>query len=123
MYGSKMLKAGMAARTGSTQLCPHVRKMKISRQRRLEISNSIAFTNAPTAVLVGGGLFVIASAGFLISEALKAKRASGDGSSAPEPQTGNVPELRKENAVLVFGASGRSGKEIVKQVRVQGGPL
>jgi hypothetical protein len=92
------------------------KNVKASRQR-LHVSNAIGFENAPIEAIVGGGVLVVGSLAFLASEALKAtqvKDANPQGQSTPVE---DVQEpLRRENAVLVFGASGRSGREIVTKV-------
>ena len=84
--------------------------------RRLEIANALTFDAAPVEVIVGGGVFVLASAGFLIAEAIKATKGENPPQAAQaEPTKEEV--LPRENAVLVFGASGRTGREIVAKVR------
>lgn len=84
--------------------------------RRLEIANALTFDAAPLEVIIGGSVFVLASAGFLISEAIKtSKRENSPQAAQAEPTKEEV--LPRENAVLVFGASGRTGREIVAKVR------
>jgi len=83
--------------------------------RRLEIANALTFDAAPVEVIIGGGVFVLASAGFLIAEAIKASKGEDSPQVAQvEPTSEEV--LPRENAVLVFGASGRTGRKIVGKV-------
>ena len=87
-------------------------------RQRLPVSNAIGFSNAPVEVIVGGGIFVAGSLAFLVSEAIKASKLNG-----AQPGMGPVDSLAVEaplprkDAVLIFGASGRSGREIVSKVR------
>lgn len=93
------------------------KNVRASRQR-LHVSNAIGFENAPIEAIVGGGVLVIGSLAFLASEAIKASKVDGANPREESPIGVDVEEpLRRENAVLVFGASGRSGREIVAKVR------
>ena len=66
--------------------------------------------------LVGGGALVVGAAGYLIYEAVKmAKQQQGNGTDAQSGADAEAP-LTRENAVLVFGASGRTGRQIVAEV-------
>lgn len=90
-------------------------KPKIGRCN-LQISNALNFEAAPIELIVGGGIFVLASAGFLISEAVKASNQSTM-SPLEEARESAPEEILRENSVLVFGATGRSGRTIVQEVR------
>jgi hypothetical protein len=85
--------------------------------RRLEIANALTFDAAPLEVIIGGSVFVLASAGFLISEAIKASNEGENPPQAAQAEPTKEEVLPRENAVLVFGASGRTGREIVAKVR------
>lgn len=91
--------------------------VRVSRQR-LNVTNAIGFSNAPIEAIVGGGVLIVGSLAFLASEAIKASQANV--AATPEEQSNlgaKIEEpLVRENAVLVFGASGRSGREIVAKV-------
>jgi len=65
-------------------------------------------------VLIVGGALVISTAGFLIFEAIKASKQLP--AEASQIVTPNAAPLSRENAVLVFGASGRTGRQIVAEV-------
>lgn len=93
------------------------RNVRASRQR-LPVTNAIGFENAPIEALVGGGVLVVGSLAFLANEAVKAAQANGVANPQDQSTVGaDVEEpLVRENAVLVFGASGRSGREIVAKV-------
>lgn len=65
-------------------------------------------------MLIAGGALVISTAGFLIFEAIKASKQLP--AEAPQIVTPKAAPLPRENAVLVFGASGRTGRQVVAEV-------
>lgn len=79
------------------------------------IRAAISFDAAPIEVLIGGGALVLSAAGYLVYEALKAQREQ-EGGAAPRTQPTKAAALPRENAVLVFGASGRTGRQVVAEV-------
>jgi hypothetical protein len=80
------------------------------------IRAAISFDAAPPEVLLAGGALVISTAGFLIFEAIKASKQMQQGSEAPEVFAPKAAPLPRENAVVVFGASGRTGRQVVAEV-------
>lgn len=95
----------------STSAPPH--------SRSSTVAPAISFDAAPTEVLLGGGALIAATTGYLIWEAIK---AMGQQATAPMASAEEVTEavLPRENAVLVFGASGRTGRSIVKELLAGG---
>lgn len=113
-----VVQSGMSVHRRS--LVPHKHCVAVPRQT-LQPSQAIGFENAPVEFIVGGGVLVVGSIAFLVNEALKAgkdlegNQVANGGEWADEPAS-----LPRENAVLVFGASGRCGKEIVAKLLKSG---
>lgn len=101
--------ANLSPKGGSAQHCG---------RRRLQVCNAIGFSNAPIEAIVGGGVLVIGSLAYLASEAIKASNTNGAPSFDQESNSSVDMEesLPRENGILVFGASGRAGREIVAKV-------
>eukprot|EP00889_Picochlorum_renovo_P000282 jgi/Picre1/27312/NNA_000281.t1 len=101
-------------------LVPHKHCVAVPRQT-LQPSQAIGFENAPVEFIVGGGVLVVGSIAFLVNEALKAgKDLEGNQVLNAGEWTDEPAPLPRENAVLVFGASGRCGKEIVAKLLKRG---
>ena len=107
------------ARATCGQAGPRMSSVSGSRLNRLPISNAIGFENAPTEILIGGGVFLTATIAFIASQAMS---MGSPQSSAPEATTSvEEPEvIPREDAVIVFGASGRSGRQIVNKLLASG---
>ena len=79
------------------------------------VQANLSFDSAPLPALIGGAALVISMSGYLVYEAIKT--LSGGGNQQPQQSNSTQPQkeraLPRENAVLVFGASGRSGRELV----------
>lgn len=76
------------------------------------VEANISFAGAPPEVLVIGGAFIAGTAGYLLYEVMKAaKQTQPEGLT--NPTSFKDPELPRKDAVVVFGASGRSGREII----------
>lgn len=74
------------------------------------LQGAISFENAPPeALLAGGAVALLALAGIGYA-AVQQQGAQAAPEKAPEP------ELPRENAVLVFGATGRMGRTVVNSV-------
>ena len=85
----------------------------------MPVPNAIGFENAPTEILIGGSVFLAATIAFIASQATSMGKAQ---TSAPlaSPSVEEVDVIPRENAVLVFGASGRSGRQIVSKLLASG---
>ena len=82
---------------------------------------AIDFSAAPLEVLIGGGAFVLSTAGYLVYEAMKASGIQGLPTGAsPTSAATPPPPLPRENAVVVFGASGRTGRQVVAELLKSG---
>lgn len=94
-------------------LCP------VLHSRSSIVVPAISFDAAPTEVLLGGGALIVATTGYLVWETIK---AMGQGEAPPVASTEKVAEavLPRENAVVVFGGSGRTGRMIVKELLAGG---
>jgi len=104
-------------RGGSSMPTTTTRPASMSGRQRLPVSNAIGFSNAPVEVIVGGGIFVAGSLAFLVSEAIKASNLDGaQPDMGPKDSLAVEAPLPRKDAVLIFGASGRSGREIVSKV-------
>ncbi|KAL4536080.1 hypothetical protein Ndes2437B_g05513 [Nannochloris sp. 'desiccata'] len=84
------------------------------KKNSIKIQAAISFNAAPPEVLIAGGALVISTAGFLIFEAIKASKQLP--AEAPQIVTPKAAPLPRENAVLVFGASGRTGRQVVAEL-------
>jgi hypothetical protein len=79
------------------------------------LQGAISFQDAPTEALVAGGAIVLASIAGIAYAAINANeggtlwQAGRSGGPAAQP-------LPRENAVLVFGATGRMGRTVVQTV-------
>lgn len=75
------------------------------------VQGAISFDNAPPeALLAGGAAVLLALAGIGYAAAQQQGGAKAAPAKAPEP------ELPREDAVLVFGATGRMGRTVVNSV-------
>ncbi len=86
----------------------------------MPVSNAIGFENAPTGILIGGGVFLTATIAFIATQAMS---MTGKPEASSPDTTGSVEELEvipREDAVIVFGASGRSGRQIVSKLLASG---
>lgn len=86
----------------------------------MPVSNAIGFENAPTGILIGGGVFLTATIAFIATQAMS---LTGKPEASSPDTTGSVEELEvipREDAVIVFGASGRSGRQIVSKLLASG---
>jgi len=81
--------------------------------RHQVIQAALSFDSAPLEVIVGGGAFCVAALGYLAIEAMKEMKQQ-----EPDVENYRVNKavIPRENAVLVYGATGRSGRQIVAQV-------
>ena len=79
----------------------------------------IGFENAPTEILIGGGVFLTATIAFIASQAMGMAGAPTP-SLEPTYVEEADPILPREDAVIVFGASGRSGRQIVSKLLASG---
>lgn len=89
-------------------------------QRRIVTEASISFESAPVEAVIAGGALVLATSGYLIFEALRASRALGDAASTSGETTRTTETLPRKDAVVVFGASGRTGRQIVAELLRKG---
>ena len=63
---------------------------------------------------------VVSAAGYLIFEAIRASKQMQQPGEASQVATPKTAPLPRENAVLVFGASGRTGRQVVAEVSIIG---
>mmetsp|Transcript_7422 Transcript_7422/g.20227 ORF Transcript_7422/g.20227 Transcript_7422/m.20227 type:complete len:663 (-) Transcript_7422:1613-3601(-) len=114
---------GRPASKASKAFGPHVTFRPLPRSPRTErmpVSNAIGFENAPTGILIGGGVFLTATIAFIATQAMS---MTGKPEASSPDTTGSVEELEvipREDAVIVFGASGRSGRQIVSKLLASG---
>ncbi len=80
------------------------------------IRAAISFDAAPAEVLIAGGALVASTAGYLIFEAIKAAKQMQQPTEAVQAAEPKAVPLPREDAVLVFGASGRTGRQVVAEV-------
>ncbi len=82
---------------------------------------ALDFSAAPIEVIVGGGAFVLATVGFLAAAAIQATKTGLPAAPSSSKSSAAAPApLPRENAALVFGASGRTGRQIVAQLLAAG---
>ncbi|PRW55975.1 nadh:ubiquinone oxidoreductase complex i intermediate-associated 30 [Chlorella sorokiniana] len=88
---------------------------KSSLLTELAVQGAISFDNAPPeALLAGGAAVLLALAGIGYAATQQQGGAQAAPAKAPEP------ELPREDAVLVFGATGRMGRTVVNSLLEQG---
>jgi hypothetical protein len=80
------------------------------------IRAAISFDAAPPEVLIAGGALVLSTAGLLIFEAIKASKQLQQQTPEVIEKVAKAAPLPREDAVLVFGASGRLGRLVVADV-------
>lgn len=97
---------------------PHHRGALRRQPRRLAVTTHamMPLVAAQLAPLVGGGALVLGAAGLLVWQAVKAVQQGGQ-SQEQDAAAEDAEELPRRNAVLVFGATGRTGRQVVAEVR------
>jgi uncharacterized protein YbjT (DUF2867 family) len=94
---------------------------RLRKQRRLSpVQAGLSLDSAPLEVLIGGSAAVLTFTGFLAYEAIKAARNQPFGQQPVDAGAPNEAPLPRENAVLVFGAAGKTGRLLVNELVLQG---
>ena len=88
--------------------------------RPIATPRGIGFDNAPTEILIGGGVFLTATIAFIASQAIGMAKNPAQSTSQQAPSSDEPEVLPRENAVIVFGAAGRSGRQIVSKLLASG---
>lgn len=83
-----------------------------------DIQANLSFDSAPLPALIGGAALIVSMSGYLAYEAIKTLKGDGDQKTQPKnlTQPRKEPPLPRENAVLIFGASGRTGRQLVSSL-------